>query len=110
MIRRLYTAREWLRLSPWQRERARRRGALPPIAGGASAAQTFTPGTGPNAAPASAAQRARPFCQAAKVGTQLTGNWNQAVTTGSPQIGPTALTASGGFIKRVILEIGRAHV
>lgn len=72
------------------------------------AAQTFHPGTGTESAPASAAQRARPFCQAAKHGTQQTAQFSQQVAAGSVQLGPTALTASGGFIRRVLVEISAA--
>jgi hypothetical protein len=70
-----------------------------------SAAQSFTPGTGVNSAPASAQQRARPFCQAAKDGVQLAGNWSTQLSAASPQVGPVSLTASGGFLRRIILEL-----
>jgi hypothetical protein len=70
----------------------------------AGAQQAFAPGTGSNAAPASAQQRARPFCQASKHGQQQTAAFSQILTTASVQLGPTALTASGGFVRRIVIE------
>lgn len=65
-------------------------------------AAASVPQQGVNAAPASAQQQARPFFQASKVGVNQTGSWpSQAVAT---QVGPTPLTASGGYLRRVILE------
>lgn len=66
--------------------------------------QAFRPGTGVESAPPSAAQTARPFCQAAKHGTQQTASFSQAITTSSVQLGPTVLTASGGFLRRIMIE------
>src|SRR5438445_13201042 len=70
-----------------------------------SAQQTYAPGTGVNASPPSAAQQARPFCQAAKHGVQQSAAFSQIITAGSTQLGPVALTASGGFQRRIIIEV-----
>lgn len=77
----------------------------------ASAAQTFAPGTGVSSAPPSAAQTSRPFCQAAKHGVQqtLAVATSQDLGTSASQYGPSSLTASGGFIRRVILEATSAN-
>lgn len=57
-------------------------------------------------APAQAAKGARikPFCQSAKVATRLVGNFQPAVSAAPAPIGPVALTPSGGYVKRWILE------
>lgn len=70
----------------------------------ASAAQTFAPGTGVNSAPASAAQRARPFVQAAKHGRQLATQGTYTPGAAQIQIGPTPLPASGGFLRRIHIQ------
>ena len=70
----------------------------------ASAAQTATPQQGVNAAPQSAGASQRPFCQASKVGVQSTWNTSSVSVSSASTLGPNALTASGGFIRRVILE------
>lgn len=62
---------------------------------------------GPSAgtAQASAPQASiKPFCQASKNGTRLVGAFAPALSAAPVAIGPTALSASGGFIKRYILE------
>jgi hypothetical protein len=46
----------------------------------------------------------KPFAQASKNGTRLVGNFAPAVSAAPAPIGPIALTASGGYIKRYILE------
>lgn len=46
----------------------------------------------------------KPFAQASKNGTRLVGSFAPAVSTTPAAIGPVALTASGGYIKRWILE------
>src|SRR5579859_5123531 len=56
-------------------------------------------GGGPPQAPAP-----KPFAQASKNGTRLVGSYAPAVSTAPAPIGPVALTASGGYIKRYILE------
>ena len=71
----------------------------------ASAQQTYAPGTGVNSAPPSAAQQARPFCQASKHGQQQSASFSQIITAGSTQLGPVSLTASGGFQRRIVIEI-----
>jgi hypothetical protein len=70
----------------------------------ASAAQTaFVPGQGVNASPASAAQRARPFCQAAKHGVEQSSQFVGTQGTGTVTFGPSAMPATG-YIRRVRLE------
>ena len=63
------------------------------------------------ASPAAAPARGRaqqvapkPFAQASKNATRLVGNFSPQVSASPAPIGPTALTASGGYIKRYILE------
>lgn len=46
----------------------------------------------------------KPFAQASKNGTRLVGNFVPQISASPAAIGPTALTASGGYIKRWILE------
>ncbi len=46
----------------------------------------------------------KPFAQASKNGTRLVGNFVPVVSAAPAAIGPTALAASGGYIKRYILE------
>lgn len=46
----------------------------------------------------------KPFCQASKNGTRLVGNFAPTLSAAPGAVGPTALSASGGFIKRYILE------
>jgi len=76
-----------------------------------SSAQAFRPGTGVTSAPQSAAQTSRPFCQAAKHGVQQTLAVATSVDLGTTanQFGPQSLTASGGFIRRVIIEMTCAN-
>jgi hypothetical protein len=72
----------------------------------ASAAQTaFAPGTGVTSAPASAAQRQRPFCQAAKHGFQPALSTTITPTTTQQNYGPLPLPACGGFLRRLLIEI-----
>lgn len=47
----------------------------------------------------------KPFCQASKVGERLVGTVTPAISAAPPAIGPFTLTASGGFIRRWILEV-----
>jgi hypothetical protein len=77
----------------------------------ASASQTFRPGTGQTAAPPSAAQTSRPFCQASKHGTQQTAVVTTSTDWGATasQFGPQTLTASGGFIRNIQLEFSGAN-
>lgn len=46
----------------------------------------------------------KPFAQASKNGTRLVGSFQPQVSASPAPIGPVALTASGGYIKRWILE------
>jgi hypothetical protein len=46
----------------------------------------------------------KPFAQASKHGTRLVGNFTPAVSAAPQAVGPIALAASGGYIKRYILE------
>lgn len=70
----------------------------------ASPAQTaFAPGQGVNAAPASAAQRARPFCQAAKHGVEQAIPFNGTQGASTITYGPNPLPATG-YIRRVRLQ------
>jgi hypothetical protein len=46
----------------------------------------------------------KPFCQASKPGTRLVGNFAPTVSAAPGAVGPATLTASGGYIKRYILE------
>lgn len=78
------------------------------MAGGIKAQQQssgFQPGSGVNSDPASRAQQARPFAQASKEGFQPALNWS--VTTGANAInlGPLPLPASGGYLKRLAIEL-----
>ena len=69
----------------------------------ASGTTASVPGTGVNSAPASAAQRARPFVQAAKQGVEQ-GTAFTGTQSGSTQTyGPNPLPATG-YIRRVRLE------
>jgi hypothetical protein len=69
----------------------------------ASAAQTFSPGTGTNAAPQSAQMRARPFCQASQFGVEQGAVFNPGLQSTSTQTyGPNPLPATG-YIRRVRL-------
>jgi hypothetical protein len=70
-----------------------------------AATQPRNTATGGNsAAPAQAAPAVKPFCQASKVGTRLVGSFQPAVSAAPAPIGPTALNASGGYVKRWIIE------
>lgn len=75
----------------------------------ASAAQTFSPGTGVGSAPASAAQRARPFCQASKHGKQpaLSTSFTPTQVGSGVQLnyGPLPLPAAGGYLRRLLIEV-----
>lgn len=66
---------------------------------------TFAPGTGVDSAPASAAQVARPFVQASKHGKQPGPSWTVTPTANQQNLGPIALPASGGFLRRLLIEI-----
>ena len=55
-------------------------------------------------ASAAVAKQTKPFCQASKIGTRLVGSFQPAVSASPAPVGPTTLTASGGFVKRWILE------
>jgi hypothetical protein len=69
----------------------------------ASAAQTFAPGTGTNAAPQSAAMRARPFCQASQFGVEQGNVFSPGLQSVNTQTyGPNPLPATG-YIRRVRL-------
>ena len=46
----------------------------------------------------------KPFCQASKVGERLVGSFVPTIGATPPAIGPFTLTASGGFVRRWILE------
>jgi hypothetical protein len=46
----------------------------------------------------------KPFAQASKTGTRLVGNFVPAISAAPGAIGPTSLTACGGYVKRWILE------
>lgn len=46
----------------------------------------------------------KPFAQAAKHGTRLVGTFAPAVSSAPAPVGPTALAASGGFLRRYVLE------
>ncbi len=46
----------------------------------------------------------KPFCQASKICTRLVGSFNPAISAAPAAIGPITLTASGGYIRRWILE------
>lgn len=46
----------------------------------------------------------KPFCQASKPGLRLVGSFAPTVSTSPAPIGPVTLTASGGYVKRWILE------
>lgn len=46
----------------------------------------------------------KPFMQASKVGTRLVGSFQPAVSASPAPVGPTALSSSGGYIKRWVLE------
>jgi hypothetical protein len=69
----------------------------------ASAAQTFAPGTGSNSAPASQQMRARPFCQASKMGVEQGSVFTGTQSTAQQTNGPNPIPATG-YIRRVRLE------
>lgn len=72
----------------------------------ASAAQTaFRPGTGQDSAPQGAQQQARPFIQAAKLGFQPAVNWSVVPGAATTNLGPVPLPASGGYLRRIMLEL-----
>ena len=54
--------------------------------------------------PKAAATQPKPFVQAAKVGDRLVGSFVPANSASPAAIGPQALTASGGYLKRYKLE------
>lgn len=70
-----------------------------------SPAQTFRPGTGTDAAPQSAQQQARPFVQASKQGRQPAVNWTAVPGANAVNLGPVPLPASGGYLRRILLEV-----
>lgn len=82
-------------------------GTFPPIAGGASPAKAagFQPGAGVNSDPASRQQQARPFCQASQYGFQPALNWTVVTGAATTNLGPLPLPASGGYLRRLLLEI-----
>jgi hypothetical protein len=61
-------------------------------------------GAGVNADPASAAQATRPFCQAAKIGHQPALNWTVTTGAAATTLGPLPIPASGGYLRRLLLE------
>ena len=67
-----------------------------------TAATAAAPGQGVNAAPASAQQRARPFVQAAKWGTEQGTPFSGTQGTSTITYGPNPLPATG-YIRRVRL-------
>lgn len=99
------TARDLRRLSPWQIKNRLERGWLPPIAGGAQlqVAQQQQQARGKAQAGAQQAMT-KPFCQSSKIGTRLVATLNPAVSAAPAAVGPITLTASGGYIRRWILE------
>lgn len=46
----------------------------------------------------------KPFAQASKPGHRLVGNFQPVISAAPAAIGPTALNASGGYVKRWIIE------
>lgn len=46
----------------------------------------------------------KPFCQASKKGWRLVGSAQPAVSAAPAAVGPFTLSASGGFIRRIVLE------
>lgn len=68
-----------------------------------SATAPRQPGGG-STAPGQGAAAVKPFAQASKEGTRLVGNFVPTVSTAPAPIGPTALNASGGYVKRWIIE------
>lgn len=71
------------------------------MAAGTTAA--FAPGTGVNSAPASQAQRARPFCQASKLGVEQGTPFLFTQSISQQTYGPNPLPATG-YIRRIRLE------
>lgn len=70
-----------------------------------TATQPRSSATGGNtSAPAQQPAAVKPFCQASKVGTRLVGSFQPAVSAAPAPVGPTALNASGGYVKRWIIE------
>lgn len=97
---RVATKREQARHTPdWLRAH----GILPRMAGGSPALQHAT-GAAPQQGARAAAVAPKPFAQASKHGTRLVGNFNPALSAAPGAVGPTALTASGGYIRRYVLE------
>src|SRR5215831_15698895 len=68
----------------------------------ASGTSANLPGQGVNAAPASAAQRARPFCQASKQGVEQGTIFTGTQGASQQTFGPAPLPATG-YIRRVRL-------
>lgn len=75
----------------------------PPIMGGAGGTTASVPGQGINATPATAAQRARPFIQAAHQGVEQAQAFNGTLSGAIQTFGPAPLPATG-FIRRVTLQ------
>lgn len=73
--------------------------------GGQSTPAGYVPGTGVASAPQSAAQTAYPFAQAAKIAFK--SPLSVVLTPGAAQLpyGPVPLTSSGGYLRRLILEV-----
>jgi hypothetical protein len=67
-------------------------------------AQAATPAARQSGGGPAQAAAPKPFAQASKTGTRLVGNFAPIVGAAPGAIGPTALTASGGYVKRYILE------
>lgn len=91
-----------------QKRRARQsyrefRRTHPPIMGAASGTTASVPGTGTNAAPASAAQRQRPFVQAAHHGVEQGNVFTGTQSNNTQTNGPNPLPATG-YIRRITLE------
>lgn len=69
----------------------------------AAGTTSMVPGQGVNASPASAQQRARPFCQAAKLGVEQGSVFTSLQSVSSQTNGPNPLPATG-YIRRVRLQ------
>lgn len=74
-------------------------------AGRQGAPAQFQPGTGINSDPASAAQTVRPFCQASARGWQSAVSFTVTPGANGVNLGPVPLPASGGFLRRIPIEV-----
>ena len=70
---------------------------MPALQGAVAAPRPAGSGQPQQAAP-------KPFAQASKVGTRLVGSFVPVIGAAPAAIGPIALSASGGYVKRWILE------